>query len=252
MQIKDVIGEVLHKMRVKLYPNYLPSVGGNYIARTESEATLGIKQVCGTAVTRGGAGDINPDKYTGYVERSFDEMAYQRCDGYSVSLDYFSVHPVIGGPFDSPNEPRDHRKHPINFKFRILGKMHRLAQFIAVEVTGVSDGNAYIDEFVDFEANSINAVFVPGDQFALHGHKIKLAGNDPGVGVFLVPVDNPAGAVQVARIAENSPTRITGILPASTGCVKNRLEIRTQFSGSGDRFLKELRVISSPFTLEGC
>jgi hypothetical protein len=253
MQIKDEIGEVLHKMQVKLYPNYLQNVEGNYIARTESEATLGIRQVCGTAITLGGVDDISQDRYADYVNRFFSEMAYQLCDGYSVSLDYFSVHPVIGDPFDTPNEPHDHAKHPVNFKFRVLGKMRRLAHFIDVEVTGVSDGNAFIDEFVDYEADSVNAVLRPGDQFAVHGHKIKLAGDDPGVGLFLVPVDNPAGAVQVTRMAENSPSRLTGTLPSTlTGHVRNRLEIRTRFSGAADKPLKEIRVISSPFTLEEC
>jgi hypothetical protein len=251
MQIKDGIEEVLHKIRVKLYPNYLPNVEGNYTARTESEASLSIKQVCGTAITRGGVEGITQDEFAGYVNKFLAEAAYQMCDGYSVNFDYFSVHPVIGGPFDSPNEAYDRKKHHIGFKFRILSKMHRLAQFIKVEVLGLADANAFIDEFIDYEADSINALLIPGDQFALHGHKIKLAGDDPGVGLFLVPADDPAAAVKVTRIAENSPTRVTGTLPsAASGHIKQRLEIRTQFSGATNSPLKALRVITSPFIVE--
>jgi hypothetical protein len=164
MQIKDGIDEVLHKIHVKLYPNYLQSVDGKYTAKTDSEATLGVKEVCGTAITRGKVDGITHDKYTGYAKQYLSEVAYQLCDGYAVDLDFFSIH--------------------------------------------------------------------------------------PGVGLFLVPVDNPSAAVKVTRMAENSPTKLTGTLPASTGHSKNKLEICTQFSGTEDRFLKELRVISSPFTLE--
>ncbi|MCL1836166.1 MAG: hypothetical protein FWG46_01325 [Treponema sp.] len=38
----------------------------------------------------------------------------------------------------------------------------------------------YIDEFIDFDENSVNTIFIPGDQFEILGHKIKIAGDDPG------------------------------------------------------------------------
>jgi hypothetical protein len=44
MAIINNITEVLHRLRVKLYPNYLPNVEGTYIARTDSEASLNIEQ----------------------------------------------------------------------------------------------------------------------------------------------------------------------------------------------------------------
>jgi hypothetical protein len=46
MAIINNVTEVLHRLRVKLYPNYLPNVEGAYIARTDSEASLNIEQVC--------------------------------------------------------------------------------------------------------------------------------------------------------------------------------------------------------------
>ncbi len=38
MAIINDVKEVLHRIRVKLYPNYLPHVEGTYLARTVSEA----------------------------------------------------------------------------------------------------------------------------------------------------------------------------------------------------------------------
>ena len=38
-----------------------------------------------------------------------------------------------------------------------------------------------------------------------------LIGGSPEEGVFLVPVDDPAAAVKVTRVAENYPSRITFI-----------------------------------------
>jgi len=82
------------------------------------------------------------------------------------------------------------------------------------------------------------------------GHKIKIAGDDPAVGVYIVPVENAAAAKKVKRIAENTSGKIIGIVPESTGHFLNRVEIRTQFAGSGSITLKSPRVITSSFILE--
>jgi hypothetical protein len=85
--------------------------------------------------------------------------------------------------------------------------------------------------------------------FTVHGHKIKIVGDDPSVGLYFVPVNDPTQAVKVTRIGENNPTKITGIAP-NTGHTQNKIEIRTQYSGMTDRFLKTPRIITSSFILD--
>jgi hypothetical protein len=46
MAIINPVNGMLHRIRVKLYPNYLPHVGGPYIARTDNEASLTMEEVC--------------------------------------------------------------------------------------------------------------------------------------------------------------------------------------------------------------
>jgi hypothetical protein len=249
MQIKNEIDEVLHRIRVKLYPNHFQHVEGAYIARTDSEASLNVRQVCSTAISRGGD-EVDLDDFVEYVNKYNQEAMYQLCDGYAVNNGYYSIHPSIGGTFNSKHDLHDHQKHPISFHFRVLAKMRRLVQFINVEIEGIADVNGYIDEFHDFEADSINVAFVPGNQFSIHGHKIKVTGDSPDVGVYLVPVEDPSKKVKITRIGENTPTKIIGVLPDSTGYTHNRIEIHTQFTGSTSNTLKTPRVITSAFTLE--
>jgi hypothetical protein len=92
MAILDDIQGVMHRIRIKLYPNYLPSVEGTYIARTDSEASLSVEQVCAALKNRGGFTG-NYDDLVVYVKAFFDEAAYQLCDGYAVNTGYYSVHP---------------------------------------------------------------------------------------------------------------------------------------------------------------
>jgi len=252
MAIINNVTEVLHRIRVKLYPNYLPNnpdgTMGAYIARTDSEASLNIEQVCAALKNRGGYGGDYEDLVEG-VKQFFDEAAYQLADGFSVNTGYYSVHPNVGGTFNSVTDIHDHKKHPITFRFRTENKLRKLIEHIGVEIEGIADTGGWIDEFIDADDNSVNTLYVPGDQFILHGHKIKIAGDDPGIGVFFVPVNSPANAKKVTRIAENSSSKIIGIAP-QTQHAQNRIEVRTQFEGSSSKFLKTVRVITSSFILE--
>ena len=87
--------------------------------------------------------------------------------------------------------------------------------------------------------------YLPGNLFHISGNKIKIEGDDPSVGLFLVP---PGGeAVKITRLNENSHTSIRGITP-NCNFDNCRLEIRTQYTGS--KPLKSPRVITSHFTLD--
>jgi len=248
MGIKNNIDDVLHRIRVKLYPNYLPNTEGRYIARTDNEAYLSVERICAAMKNRGGfLGSY--ENLIENIKQFLDECAYQLCDGFALNLGYYSVHPNIGGTFNSEKEAYEPKKNPVCFKFRPRLPLHNLVKYITVDITGVADGNAFIDEFIDRDENSVNEIFSPGNMFCINGNKIKLAGDDPSCGVFFVPVTDPSKAVKVIRIGENSASTVTGIAP-DTHYQYNRIEIRTQYSGSTTTFLKAPRSIVSDFVLE--
>jgi len=241
------VKQVTHRIRVKLYHNYFPK-GEAYIARTDSEATLNIDQVCAALRDRGGfTGDF--EDLADYVKQFFNEAAYQLCDGFTVNTGYFSIYPNLGGTFKTVHETPDPKTHPLTFRFRPLKPLRDLAGGIHIVVDGLADAEGYIDEFIDSESQSVNGIYVSGNMFAIHGHKIKIEGDDPACGVYFVPVNDPGRAIQVTRIAENTASKITGIAP-HIGYPASRVEIRTQFTGSGGTSLKNLRTITSPFILE--
>jgi hypothetical protein len=242
MALINSITEVLHRIRVKLYPNYLPHVEGAYIARTDSEATLTVEQVCAALKNRGGfTGSY--DDLVEHVRQFLDEAVYQLCDGFAVNTGYFSVHPNVGGTFDKVVEGHDAHKHPVTFRFRTLAPLRALAERIVVEVEGLADVQGYIDEFIDVTTESVNETLTPGGMFSITGHKIKVAGDNPEVGVYFVPEDDPAGRVKVGgHLAENTTSKLIGVIPA-LGAGKWKLEIKTQLSGVSVP-LKEPRTLS--------
>jgi hypothetical protein len=248
MAIVDDVTETLHHIYVKLYPNYLPHIKGAYIARTDNEASLSIEQVCAALKNRGGFTGSYKDLVES-VRQFFSEAAYQLCDGFAVNTGYFSIHPNVGGTFDKINEGHDTHKHPVTFRFRTHAPLRALAEHIIVEIEGLANVAGYIDEVEDIATGAVNETLTPGEQFSIAGHKLKIVGDDPEVGVYFVSADGAGLSVKAGkRLAENTATKLIGIIPAlAVGTWK--VEIKTQYAGSGDTILKAPRVIESAFVL---
>jgi hypothetical protein len=242
--INNIIA-VLHRIRVKLYPNYLTTVEGKYIARTNNEASLTIEDICAALKNRGGFTG-NYSDLVEHVKQFFDELAYQLCDGFAVNTGYFSVHPNVGGTFDKVNEGHDEKKHPVTFRFRTLALLRALAEHIVSEVEGLADVQGYIDEFTDVTTGSINETLTPGGMFSVSGHKIRVMGEDAEIGVYFVSASDPTQRVKVdCRFAENKASMVIGMIPAGLAVGTWKLEIKTQFTGSGSTGLKNPRTIES-------
>ncbi|MDR0491469.1 MAG: DUF4469 domain-containing protein [Oscillospiraceae bacterium] len=240
---------VLHNIKAKLYPNHLEHVEGNYNARVDNERTLTSMEVCTAAKTRGGyPGDIN-EMYDA-VKWYHSEQMYQICDGYAVSNDYYTLYPHISGHFESPHDTVDHEKHKVSVRFSARKQLRDIQKKTTIEIIGVADTNGFIDYLIDHEEHDArHNSYVPGNMIAIYGSKIKITGDDPANGVYFVPIDDPSQAVKMTRLGENNPKKITGIAP-DTQHAYNRIEIRTQFNGSNNSFLKEPRIIVSLFTTE--
>jgi hypothetical protein len=247
MAIANQVNEVLHRIRVKLHPNYLPNVEGLYTAFTDSEATLSIEETCASLKNRGGfTGNYND--LVEHVKLYFGEAVYQLCDGFAINTGYFSIHPNVGGMFDKGTEGHDTKKHPVTFRFRTRAPLRALAEHIVVEVEGIVDAQGYIDELIDVSTESVNEALTPGGIFSIAGHKVKITGEAPETGVYFVSEADPAVRVKVAgHLAENAASKVIGTIPAlSAG--KWKVEIKTRFGGSG-KDLKNTRSIESAFVL---
>jgi hypothetical protein len=242
------VTEKMHKISAKLYPNHLKGGEGTYLARNANEGTVTIEDICAAMKNRGGYDGSYEDALQ-TTKHFFKEMLYQLCDGFSVNTGYFTIRAHIGGVFRTVKETFDTKKHPVSFRFQTLKSMRDLRETIEVIIDGHIDDPAYITEFNDMEENSSNSIFMVGNVGEILGHRIKIEGPDSRVGLFIAPVDNPANAVKVSRVVENTASRVLFVFPQPAH-TDNRLEIRTMYSGSGIKPLSELRVITSPFILQ--
>ncbi len=230
---------VLHKIRAYLYDNALTKDNPNdYVARTASERSLGVKQICETAVSRGGA-DVSAPAMEHAVSLFLREMAYQLCDGYSVNTGWFTASTQIRGVFDDPAETFHPDKHSILFRFNQGEKLRAEISNIEVEIMGPADAAASISLVKDIKSGSVNDLLTPGRNLRISGNKIKVAGGHPDNGIFFVDAAGVRTRVDADEIVTNNPSEVIIVIPALPSGTYT-LEVVTQYTTG--IFLKDPRI----------
>ncbi|GMO58652.1 MAG: hypothetical protein Ta2A_04290 [Treponemataceae bacterium] len=231
----------MHRIRAKLYPNYLPTGGeGTYVARTQSEAVLSVEEVCAAATTRGGAvnsAEVMATSVNGYL----NEALYQLSDGFAVGNKLLSVHPRLGGVFDKLGNIVHPSKHKVGFAFRAGSALREAEKTITVEIDGLADTNGFIGQVQDIDSETNDSELSVGGNIVILGHKIKVEGDDSTVGVYFVNQSDGARVKVAKHLAENRDAKIIAVAPALASGTY-RVEIVTQYAKGGTP-LKEPRTI---------
>jgi hypothetical protein len=243
----EIITDTLHKIRAKLYSNYLTTIEGKYFARSSRvEAPLSVEQVCQSARNRGGYKG-SPEDMAANVRLFHNESIYLIADGFAVQNEYYSIHPKISGVFERADEAPDGAKHRIELVHRERAALRRIFDKVEVHIDGIAEADAYIDEVVDVKTGVSDEVLSIGELFIAHGAKIKAGGDDPRVGVFFTDINGNDTQVPMDTIAENGSTKLIGKIPILAPGVWH-LKIVT-LQASGGTFLKEPRTILYPVDL---
>jgi hypothetical protein len=233
------MAEIKHKIRANLYENPLTDDPNDYIARVKSERSLTIRDICDMAVARGGA-DVSSASIEHSVNLFLKEMGYQLCDGYSVNTGYFIAGVHLKGVFNDPDEQFNPLKHILFFDFHQGELLRKELQMIDVLIQGVADALLSISQVTDARTGSVNALLTPNYNLRISGHKLKIAGDDPNVGVYFIAENNDRIKVDTEDVVINNPSELLIRIPdLRPGIYK--LEVATQYAVSS--LLKEPRSV---------
>ena len=231
--------EVLHRIKVNLYENFLTDNPNDLSAKVISERSLGPKEICQTAVKRGGAA-TTAEAMEHNVMLFLKEMAYQLMDGYSVNTGYFTANAQVRGVFDNAKESFNPQKHSILFRFNQGDLLRKEIPNVQVQIMGVGDSGIVISHVVDSKTGSVNDLITPNGTLKIKGGKLKIAGDSPDIGVYF---ENEAGnTVKVPEndIIVNNPSELIVVVPSLAAGMSYKLVVRNQYSGA--TLLKEPRT----------
>jgi hypothetical protein len=237
-----------HDTEVLLYESHLEGYEGKLFARTMHDKILTYEDVCVWAKERGG--------FTGRLEDLKDHtVAFLRAmvsllrDGYGINIgDILEAVLHVSGWFENEYAQADKEKNRVSVRVRTLPGARKVTEGIRVVNRGRAPVQAYVAELIDTDSSTVNELVTKDGIFTILGRYLKIVGDDPKAGVFFVSPGSPDVAVKVTgKLAVNDPSKIMGKAPELLPDKDWYIEIRTYYSGTTGRPLKELRKIRSKF-----
>ena len=243
-------------IKVELEVNYLnkgkEDHGKDYHARIDYEKTMDIKDICSSILLRSGfQGDLA--QMISVVEHYFRETVYRLCNGYNVANEFFTLYTNVGGTFKDEHTKPAPETNPFTVRIRRKKRLNDIMKKTNIIVKGYSSADFSIITFIDTKTKE-EWGFTPGAIFDLQGHSVKIEGDDPSNGLYLIPANVPADMnpppqpVKIEDLAINEPLRIVGTMPEYLDWNEYRIEIRTQYSKN--TLLKTPRSATSRFIIE--
>lgn len=205
---------ILHEVEIYLYENHLTPITTDYMGMVEMERTLGLADVCNSAVLRGGA-NISAEAIRSGSEIMLKEMAFLLCDGFAINFGYFSISLKIRGVFDSPTDTYDPARHSLHFQITPGIFLRNELQYVRVKTMGVKRDAIYIALVTNSLTGLTDGMITPNEDIIIQGNRVRIApndGSDPDVGIFFVASDGTATPV-TRRLTQNDPSKVIARVP---------------------------------------
>lgn len=112
-----------------------------------------------------------------------------------------------------------------------------------VNILGAKPAGISVTGVQDVATKADNASATAGRAFTLTGRNIRIAGQDPAVGLTLIAEDGTETTVTADLWVINKPSTVTFIIPAQMEAGTYTLRLTTQFGGNSKFLLKTPRTI---------
>lgn len=140
-------------------------------------------------------------------------------------------------------------KNSIYVSFTQGRDLHKAIAETSVEILGEKANVMYIIETEDRKTGRKDGSATAGRNLFVRGAMLKVAGDDPSVGVTLTDADGTETKLEDDLITTNKPSELTLLVPAELEAGEYTLTVTTQYSKG--QFLKTPRSVSTPIWIGG-
>jgi hypothetical protein len=170
-------------------------------------------------------------------------------NGHNVhfGLGYFNID--VKGVFMGDHAKWEPKVHSLVVNATPSTLVRKIVSEATVNVLGMASVGVIINSVTDITTGEVNKTLTPGGGVNLAGSKIKIAGDESIVGIFLVSQDNEdIIPVRNTNILINNPSKVSFIVPVDLHSGDYKLKIVSQFSTSST-LLKEPREYTFDYIL---
>lgn len=229
-------------LSVDLYENALTEKQGDYTGKPRITGTLRNPDIARRIIERGC--EMRYDTLLYILNMSDEEKVKAVAEGKSV-VDGVGQYIInVSGPFDGSTAPFDPAKHKLGVSYT-MGKLLQAAlKLVKVQTTQATTGPV-INSIIDVTTGELNNHLTGGGPAVISGSNIKIAGDDPSVGIFLTKTGGTP--IKAGLLIHNNPSQITFMLPALEDG-EYKLSLTTQYASSNKQ-VKDPRTNALPVLL---
>lgn len=232
---------------VELYDLSITEQKDDRFGRVVTTKSLSEEDLVNIAVSRGT--DLSGTTLRAAMDILEEIAIEQIVNGASVSfgLGYFNL--GVHGVFIGDDSRWDSSKHRLSVRVIPTAKLRQAIKTCVAEVRGMASVGLAINSLTDKRTGEVNSRLTPGGGVNLTGSKIKIEGNNEGIGIKLINQDDQAEIpIPMHSVLVNDPSKLSFIVPADLESGDYKLSIATQYSSSGVN-LKELRTYTFDYLL---
>ena len=159
-------------------------------------------------------------------------MTYLIENGEKINTGYFSAQANVKGVFDSPRDRFDDERHKVEVAFSTGAIIRRRAKGLKAEVFSVDNSKLRIRTVIDAQTKEHVEKLIANRLLVLKGEKLKIVGDDPSVGIYLVHTESGQEThLPATALYENSNATLMFFVPdLQPGTYE--LKVCTQYAGS--------------------
>ncbi len=224
-------------IKYHLLENFLTERADDYTAQVISAGSFSKEAIVDRMLQRG---TLITKTDALAVLNSYEETIVEIIkEGNTVALPLYQTGFSISGVFEGAMDTFDPSRHSLKITIN-KGTLLRKAQAdLKLEKTTNVASTLSILEVRDAVSGTANISLTPNGIMEIYGSNIKVVGDKPECGVYLVAADG--SDTKVSTIARNKPSTLMCLIPAlSVGTYQ--VKVVTQYGTGGQRILNEPRT----------
>ena len=232
---------------VELYDLSITERKDDRFGRVVTNGSMSEDDIINAAVAR--RTDLSPATMRATLELLKEVAKENIARGVSVQfgLGYYSL--SVNGVFIGDNAKWDATKHSLISRVTPSAELRNLVSNATVDVRGMAEIGTVINTVTDVASGEVNTRLTPGGGVNITGSKIKIAGDNPTVGIALINQANKEiTSIALNTVLTNEPSKLSFIVPATLATGDYKLSITTQYS-SQQNILKEPRTSTFDYIL---
>lgn len=230
----------MSKVNVWLYDNLLTPDPNDFYGKVKPQGTLRNEHIAEEMLKEGT--EYKKETILDILNRSDRIKVNKLVEGYSINTGVCYSRIDINGVFHGVTDRFDPSEHRIVASFTSSAALREELKKTQVEIVGAATTEPVIGKLIDNLTKAEDSTITPNNVIVIKGNRIKIAGDDSGVGVYLVDQSNNT-RYKCEQIITNEPKQLMVMLP-DLQAGNYILEIVTQYS-SNNSILKEPRT--TPF-----